>query len=136
MLIKILKSRALFLYTFSRNNVLCNNIDLLCCSLILAGSMTSKLGSWLCVASCRRGVIDDCGVISGPRVGTLLARCSCFLEQTLDVRTVATECIALESGGFVLVLLVIAGVDDLEVENFLRFFLRAAKAGPRPWLNT
>lgn len=57
------------------------------------------------------------------------------MEQTLDARTVATECIALESGGFVLVLLVIAGVDDLEVENFLRFLLRAAKAGPRPWLN-
>lgn len=57
------------------------------------------------------------------------------MEQTLDARTVATERIALESGGFVLVLLVIAGVDDLEVENFLRFLLRAAKAGPRPWLN-
>lgn len=102
-----------------------------CCSLILATSMTSKLGCWLCITSCRRDVIDDCGVISGPRVGTLLARCSCFLEQTFDARTVATECIVLESGGFVLVLLVIAGVDDLEEENFLRFFLRAAKAGPR-----
>lgn len=111
-----------------------NGIELttFCCSLILATSMTSKLGCWLCITSCRRVVIDDCGVISGPRVGTLLARCSCFLEQTLDARTVATECIVLESAGFVLVLLVIAGVDDLEEENFLRFFLRAAKAGPRP----
>lgn len=116
-------------------NVLRNNINSLCCSLILATSMTSKLGCWLCITSCRRVVIDDCGVISGPRVGTLLARCSCFLEQTLDARMVATECIVLESAGFVLVLLVIAGVDDLEEENFLRFFLRAAKAGPRPWLN-
>lgn len=88
------------------------------------------------MTSCRRdNIIDDCGVNSGPRVGTLLARCSCFCEQILAARTVATED-DIESAGFVLVLLVIAGVDDLEAENFLRFFLRAARAGPRPWVNT
>jgi hypothetical protein len=64
-------------------------------------------------------------------VGTLLARCSCFFE-TLDARTVATECIAAESTGFALMLLVIASVEDLDAENFLRFFLRAARAGPKP----
>jgi len=100
----------------------------------MAISTTSKLGCWLCVTSCRRdNAIDDCGVNSGPRVGTLLARCSCFLEEILAARTVATEDVALvESAGFVLVLLVITGVDDLEAENFLRFLLRAARAGPRP----
>ena len=105
------------------------------CSL-MAISTTSRLGCWLCVTSCRRDVIiDECSVNSGPRVGTLLARCSCFFEEILAARTVATEDVVLESAGFVLVLLVIAGVDDLEAENFLRFFLRAARAGPRPWVN-
>lgn len=101
-------------------------------------STTSRLGCWLCVTSCRRDdAIDDCGVNSGPRVGTLLARCSSFFEEILlAARTVATEDVVLESAGFVLVLLVIAGVDDLEAENFLRFFLRAARAGPRAWVNT
>lgn len=105
-----------------------------CCSLILAISMMSRLGCWLCKASCRRDNNDDCGVNSGARVGTLLARCSCFFE-TLEARTVATECMVLGSAGFVLVLLVIAGVEDLDAENFLRFFLRAASAGPKPWAN-
>lgn len=63
----------------------------------------------------------------------LLARCS-FFKEILAARTVATEDVALESAGFVLVLLVIA--DNLEAENFLRFFLRAARAKPRPWVNT
>lgn len=126
-------------YTLSWNNIPRNNISSPCCAFIrslMAISTTSRLGCWLCVTSCRRdNVIDDCGVNSGPRVGTLLARCSCFFEEILAARTVATEDVVLESAGFVLVLLVIAGVDDLEAENFLRFFLRAAKAGPRPWVN-
>lgn len=125
-------------YTLSWNNILHNSISLPCCTFIrsLAISTTSRLGCWLCVTSCRRdNVIDDCGVNSGPRVGTLLARCSCFFEEILAARTVATDDVVLESAGFVLVLLVIAGVDDLEEENFLRFFLRAARAGPRPWVN-
>lgn len=101
----------------------------------MAISTTSRLGCWLCVTSCRLGnITDDCGVNSGPLVGTLLARCSCFCELILAAKMVATE-VALESAGFVLVLLVIAGVDNLEAENFLRFFLRAARAGPRPWVN-
>lgn len=126
-------------YMLSWNNILCNNISSPCCALmcsLMVISTTSRLGCWLCVTSCRRDVvIDKCGVNSGPRVGTLLARCNCFFEEILAARTVATEDVVLESAGFVLVLLVIAGVDDLEAENFLRFFLRAAKAGPRPWVN-
>lgn len=126
-------------YTLSWNSIP-RNIGSPCCALMRSLMIISTLISgcrWLCVTSCHcDDVIDDCGVNSGPRVGTLLARCNCFFfEEILAVRTVATEDVVLESAGFVLVLLVIAGVDDLEAENFLRFFLRAARAGPRPWVN-
>lgn len=126
-------------YTLSWNNIPHNNIGSPCCAFIrsLMAISAARLGCWLCVTSCRRDdVIDDCGVNSGSRLGTLLARCSCFFEEEiLAARTVATDDVVLESAGFVLVLLDIAGVDDLEAENFLRFLLRAARAGPRPWVN-
>ena len=109
-------------------------------SVTLDISPVSKLGCWLCVTSWRR-VTVTCEPISGTRVGTLLARCNCALVVAMLQITVT----ALGwPGGFIMEVLsmvlafslVIVGVEALEAENFLRFFLSAAIAGPRPWANT
>lgn len=70
-----------------------------------------------------------CEPSSGPLVGTLLARCNCFFE-TLDKRIEAIGCVVL-SIGFELVL-VIAGVEALEAENFFRFLVKADTRPRRP----
>lgn len=97
-------------------------------SLAPAPSGVSMLGCWLCVTSCRLGGIG-CWPTSGPRAGTLLALCNCCFFDTFETSTEAIGWI-----GFVPLLLLVPGVEDLESEKVLRFFRSAANA-PRPWAN-
>lgn len=73
---------------------------------------------------------------SGLRVGTLLARCSCFL-LTRDTRAEVMGCRTFSTGRVAEVpvlllplLVVMTGVEARDAENFLRFLRRAASAGP------